>query len=147
MLGKSGTVYLVTTRGQDINFPSHLKSTISKSLKPEYYFRYDCSVRKFHLYPFLSSISVCFLSSRGYCRSDSPPFSALACSSIIARFLFLHVLGLTPPFEGIQQYYIFAESHNRHFHFPGTTRLHSLRINHAGDKAVSGVTKCHRVSS
>lgn len=103
MLRKSGTVYLVTTRGQDISFPLHLKSNISKSLEPEYYFRYDCSVWKFHLYIFLNSICTCFLCSRGY----GSPFSALACSSTVLRFVCLCVLALAPLFEGIQQYYIF----------------------------------------
>lgn len=103
MLRKSGTVYLVTTRGQDISFPLHLKSNISKSLEPEYYFRYDCSVWKFHLYIFLNSICTCFLCSRGY----GSLFSALACSSTVLRFVCLCVLALASLFEGIQQYYIF----------------------------------------
>lgn len=49
MLGKSGSVCLVTTRGQGISFPLHLKSNISKSLELGYYFSWDCSVQKFHL--------------------------------------------------------------------------------------------------
>lgn len=72
MLGKSGTIYLVTTRGQDISFPLHLKSSISASLEPEYYFRFDSSVRQLHLYTFLNSFCTRFLGGRGYCRSDSP---------------------------------------------------------------------------
>lgn len=39
----------VTTRGQGISFPLHLKSNISKSLELGYYFSWDCSVQKFHL--------------------------------------------------------------------------------------------------